>query len=250
MKSGITLALALGATIAAGILAATGILHSPGPASPGPLALAPPEPAVVAQAPGPSTPGHSVAVSPSAVSATPARCRLETRYLLNPDGTTTSVYSCPNEARARRHAYEDYSTQALESLAYADARAAEVLGMRLRHSDETRALSLTLRAAALAGGDPAPILAFSNAYPRPSAIDGVPVRRTVHTKFVLSAVAELLGAERNNLPYWEARIRQVSSDPDREIGLLMEQARRIIAEMREIELELAGSSSFGGQSDA
>jgi hypothetical protein len=180
----------------------------------------------------------------------PPGCVLEARYLLNADGTTTTVYACPDLEPAHEHPYASYSTEALASLAYADGKAAETLGMRLRESDEQAALSLILRASALTGGNPSPILTYSNAYPQPTAIDGVPVRKTVRTKFVLSAVAEMLGADRNNLPHWENEIRRVSMDPDREIEQLMERARELIDEMRRIELDVTGTSTFGGQSDA
>lgn len=193
-----------------------------------------------------------IETSPGSVAAPAAApgCTIETQYLLNADGTATTVYTCPDPEPAPEHPYIGYTTEALEELAYADGKAAEILGMRLREADEAAALSLILRASALTGGDPAPILAYSNAYPQPTAIDGVPVRKTVHAKFILSAVAEMLGAERNNLPHWENQIRQVSSDPDREIELLIQRARQLLDEMRRIELDVTGSSTFGGPSDA
>ncbi|MDX1498748.1 MAG: hypothetical protein R3176_02550 [Woeseiaceae bacterium] len=194
--------------------------------------------------------GDPVASAPVVASGAPAAapaCVVEPRYLSRDDGTTVTVYACVGDDPPPAHAYETYPNAALESLAWGDARAAEVLGMRLRHEDEARALSLVLRAAALAGGDPAPLLRLSNAWPAPTAIDGVPVRRTVHTKFVLSAVADLLGAEHNNLPYWKATIRSVSTDPEREIELLLERAAEIVGEMQQIELEVTGRSTFGGQ---
>lgn len=247
MKSVSPLALAVSATSAATVLAAIILGHGPAAGSSATHTAQPP---AAAPPSGPQTPGEPGTGNGTAAAVTPAGCTPETRYLLNEDGTVTPVYSCPGPAPGLRHAYESYPTAALESLAYADARAAEILGMRLRDSDRTKALGLTIRAAALSGGDPAPILAFSNAYPEPTAIDDVPVRRTVHTKFILSAVADLLGAEHNNLAYWEAQIRQLSTDPEREIELLQRQARRIVEEMRRIEVELTGSSAIGGQSDA
>ncbi len=177
-------------------------------------------------------------------------CTIVTRYLPNEDGTVTDVLSCAPVAPVAEHPYESYSNEALESLAYADAKAAEILGMRLRERDEAAALSLILRASALSGGDVRPIVGYSNAYPHPAAIDGRPVRKTVRVKFVLSTVAELLGAESNNLDHWEQQIRRASTEPDQEIALLYERARRIVAEMQRIELEVTGSSTFGGQSDA
>jgi hypothetical protein len=173
-------------------------------------------------------------------------CELTTHYLPVGDGTTAEVYTCEGGRAAEPHPYESYSNAALESLAYSDAQAAEVLGMRLRESDERAAMSLVFRSAALSGGDAEPIVKYSNAYPRPTAVDGVPDRRTVHVKYVLSAVTQLLGDDRHSLPYYTATIRDHSADPDREIAMLDERARQIVEEMRQIELDVTGSSATGG----
>jgi hypothetical protein len=122
--------------------------------------------------------------------------------------------------------------------------------MRLRDEDEEAAMSLIFRASALSGGNAGPILAFSNAYPHPSSIDDVPVRKTVHKKFVMSAVADMLGAPVTGLDFWEDRIREWSSDPEKEIAMLHTQARKIVDEMRQIQLDITGSSNIGGQDDA
>lgn len=177
---------------------------------------------------------------------TAAGCALTTHYLPVGDGTTVEVYSCEGGPAAEAHPYEAYSNAALESLAYADAKAAEILGMRLRDSDERAAMSLVLRSAALSGGDAGPIVRYSNAYPRPTAVDGEPDRKTVHVKYVLSAVTQLLGDDRHSLPYYTAIIREHSADPDREIAMLDARARQIVNEMRQIELDVTGSSATGG----
>ena len=177
-------------------------------------------------------------------------CTVVSRYLLREDGSTTELYTCEPVSPGAKRPYESYSNEALASLAYSDAKAAEILGMRLRDADEEAAMSLTFRASALSGGNADSILAFSNAYPHPSSINNVPVLKTIHKKFVMSAVAEMLGAPVNNLDYWEDRIRDVSSDSDREIARLQAQARKIVDEMRQIQLNVFGSSNIGGQDDA
>ncbi|MDH4125642.1 MAG: hypothetical protein OEW64_02040 [Gammaproteobacteria bacterium] len=177
-------------------------------------------------------------------------CTPVTQYLAAGDGTAVELLSCEPTDPAEQHPYESYASAALESLAYADAKAAEILGMRLRKSDQARAVSLILRSSALSGGDITPILRFSQAYPEPSAIDGVPVRKTIHTKYVLSAVADLLGSDTQYAVPWENEIRRYSSDPDKELAMLQARARQIVAEMRQIELDVTGSSTTGGQGDA
>lgn len=179
-----------------------------------------------------------------------AGCEFVTHYLPAGDGTTVEAYSCEPVDPAAPHPYKSYSNKALESLAYSDARAAEILGMRLRETDEVRALSLTMRASALSGGDVMPIIAFNNAYPHPDEVNGVPVQQSVHVKFVLAAVIELLGAGDGYVAPWEALVREASPRAEREIEMLHERAREIVEEMRKIQLDVTGTSTIGGPSDA
>ncbi len=106
-------------------------------------------------------------------------------------------------------AYEDYSTEALESLAYGDADAASTLAFRLRHSDYPRALRLALRSAALGDGD----------------------------------VSTLISAT------YEQSIRQLSDDPDAVLDQLDVVVERLLEEARQIELEVTGNSTIGGEDD-
>lgn len=249
MRSGVIIALTLSATLTGAYLVT--MLHEDPLQSTSPAADTGPLPveAPTAEPGEPAAPTAAVD-APAGAAAVPGDCTPQTRYVANEDGTTTPLIACESDAAEVRHEYETYPTDALSALAWSDATAAEVLGMRLRESDEAAALSLTLRAAALGGGNPEPILRFSNAYPGPTSIDGELVRKTVHTKYVLGAVAEMLGAGPNTLPYWEAQIRQVSTDPERELDLLRQRAEQLLREMQEIELEVTGESTFGGQNDA
>jgi hypothetical protein len=173
-------------------------------------------------------------------------CDIISHYLPNGDGTATEVLSCERAEPAPGNPYDAYPSEALESLAYADAEAAAVLSRRWRESDTAAAMSMAVRAAALAGGDAEPIVAFANAYPEPTAVDEVPVRRTVHVKYVLGTVTKLLGDERHSTPYFEALIRRYSQEPDREIALLQQRAQQLLEEMRQIQLDVTGTSTIGG----
>lgn len=183
-----------------------------------------------------------------ATGAAPARrsCDIVTHYLPDGEGTATAAYSCELRDPAPPQPYESYPTAALESLAYADPEAAAVLSLRWRRSDTAAAMSMALRAAALSGGDAGPVVAFSNAYPAPTAIDDVPVRQTVHVKYVLGTVTKLLGDERHSVPYFEALIRKHSSEPDREIALLQRRANALLDEMRQVQLGVTGATTIGG----
>lgn len=177
-------------------------------------------------------------------------CEIVTRYIANGDGTVRELISCERLNPKQKHPYESYSNEALEALAYADAKAAEVLGIRLRDRDLAKSMSLMIRASALQGGDSKPLVQFFNSYPHAHEIDGVPVAKTIRTKFVLSAVVDLLSADTFYAGPWEDKVRRYSSDPESEIAQLYQQAIQIIEEMRQIELEVTGSSTIGGQGDA
>lgn len=239
--------IALGAAL---VLGAAYLFHEPHerpaehePSAPAPVAEALPD------RPAPDT-GAPAEATPTAAAAAAPDCTVVQTFVANPDGTATPLYTCEPVEPEPPHPYSGYSTEALASLAYADADAARILGMRLRHDDETAALSLIVRAAALSGGDPAPLLEYANAYPQPSAINGWPVRKTVHVQFVLGSVADMLEAGSSNAAYWEALIREESADADRELELLRQQARTIVEEMRRIQRDLTGTTDFGGPDDA
>jgi hypothetical protein len=176
----------------------------------------------------------------------PGGCTIITRYLPNDDGTVTETYSCEPNSYQAEHAYESYSNEALVSLAYSEAKAAEVLSIRLRDTDEESAMSLAFRASALAGGNTYPIFLYSQSYPHPGAINDVPIKKTYRDKYVMSAVALMLGNDRTGLSTWEARIREFSDDPERELALLDERAHQILDEMRQIQLDVTGESTIGG----
>ena len=49
---------------------------------------------------------------------------------------------------------------------------------------------------------------------------------------------------------WESIIRERSANPERELSLLQARAREIVDEMRQIQVDVTGSSTIGGQGDA
>ena len=177
-------------------------------------------------------------------------CTVVRRYLSSSGGVSVATVSCEPSARGTIHPYEHYPDGALESLAYADAHAAQVLGMRLIEKDPAASLSLIARSAALAGGDPAPIRRFYNAYPHPVSIDGIPQPDAVRVKFVLAEVAALLDGDASMADEWAVIIRAHSRDPDRELAQLQARAWAIVDAMRQIQLDVLGISTIGGQGDA
>lgn len=199
--------------------------------------------------------GHGAGEAPASEQGQPREndssdCSIRTVYLQNANGTVTTMYRCDRAVPVPAHPYAAYPDDTLASLAWGDAEAARVLGMRLRERDEAAALSLVIRAAALAGGDPAPILEYASAYPHPTEADGWPVQDTVRARYVLAAVAELLEPGSGGLAHWDREIRSASRDPARELAMLDARARQIVDAMRQISVEVTGDAGFGGRGDA
>ena len=213
-----------------------------------PQAEAPPAPALSPAAPvaAADSPGAGAASDPAPPETD---CTITRRYLPAPDGTAIETIACDPLSVAEPHPYTHYTNAALESLAYADADAARILGMRLIEKDRAASLSLVIRAAALAGGDPAPLQLYSNAYPDPEAVDGVPQPSVVRLKYVLASVVALLNEDRTAKNAWEPVIRAHARDPDGELARLQAQALDIVAEMRQIQVEVEGQATIGGPGD-
>ena len=197
----------------------------------------------------------NIPADPSPGPNTRPGCTIVRHYLTQPDGTVVEALSCEHDIPPTPHPYVSYPRAALASLAYADATAAEILGMRLIEEDAAESLSLLIRAAALSGGDPAPIRRYASAYPHPVFIDGVPQPQTIRIKYVLASVEALLQLDasmpntgRQNR--WAAVIREYSEDPERELAQLQTRAQDIVAEMRQIQLDVSGLSTIGGAGDA
>ncbi|MGI9271246.1 MAG: hypothetical protein ACR2QT_05685, partial [Woeseiaceae bacterium] len=94
---------------------------------------------------------------PSAIVASPpvefetsqdGGCEIVTRYIAKGDGTVLELLDCVRTNPKEQHPYKSYSSDALESLAYSDAKAAEVLGVRLRDKDLAKSMSLMIRSSA------------------------------------------------------------------------------------------------------
>lgn len=176
-------------------------------------------------------------------------CTLTVHYLPAGDGTVIEAYSCEPDTAPAPGELDTYTNETLLSLSYSNARAAETLGMRLREDDPELALSLIIRASALTGGDVRPIQLYSNSFPTASSVNGQPVAETIRIKYVLSAVAELLGAQDNNLKYWDQRVRAMSANADQAVAEFDRQAITIVDQMQAIEREVKGESAIRGGSD-
>ncbi len=152
-------------------------------------------------------------------------------------------YSC------NRSAYENYSTEALESLAYGDAEAASILAYRLRHTDYPRALRLAVRAAALSGGDVSTLI--SATYWRSLRDEnGEPSLSGFAQAYVLHSLIEKVRHSDYRMPgMYEVNIRHISDKPDEMLDELDDIVDRLLDDARRIETDVVGSSTIGGDDD-
>ena len=170
-------------------------------------------------------------------------------YFTNAAGEVSMTWRCLKPAQQKTHPYNDYTNATLATLVYSDADAAEILGMRLRERNEEKAMQLAIRASALSGGETQSIKNYVNAYPAPTFTNGVPNPRTIHTKYVLSAVVDLLGDPESGVAAWERLVRENSPTPERTVTYLNGKATQIVDEMRRIEHDVAGQSTIAGDDD-
>ncbi len=146
-------------------------------------------------------------------------------------------------------AYEDYSTEALESLAYGDADAASVLAHRLRHSDYPRALRLALRSVALSGGDVSTVVSATLWRPLQDE-NGEPSGAGFAQAYVLHSLIKRIRNSTTNIPVsFELNIRKLSDDPDALLDDLDDVVEQLLEDVRQIELEVTGGSTIGGDDD-
>jgi hypothetical protein len=152
-------------------------------------------------------------------------------------------YSCNPSA------YENYSTEALESLAYGDTEAASVLAYRLRHSDYPRALRLAVRTAALSGGDVGTLI--SATYWRSLRDeDGDPSLSGFAQAYVLHSLIEKIRNSGYRMPgMYEVNIRRISDEPDKMLDELDAVVGRLLDDARQIESGVTGNSTIGGDDD-
>ncbi len=146
-------------------------------------------------------------------------------------------------------AYEDYSIEALESLAYGDADAASVLAHRLRHSDYPRALRLALRSVALSGGDVSTVVS-ATLWRSLQDENGEPSVAGFAQAYVLHSLIRRIRNSTTNIPVsFELNIRKLSDDPDALLDDLDDVVERLLEDVRQIELEVTGGSTIGGNDD-
>ena len=205
-----------------------------------------PEPTAAPEYSAAATDAKPGLVAPGAILSIPGSIR----------NTCKSGYSIERDSEGRFEgfscnpsAYEDYSTEALESLAYGDADAASTLAHRLRHSDYPRALRLALRSVALSGGDVTTLVSATLWRPLQDE-NGEPSAAGFAQAYVLHSLIKKIRNSTTNVPVrFELNIRRLSDDPDTVLDQLDVVVERLLDDVRQIELEVTGNSTIGGDDD-
>ena len=172
-----------------------------------------------------------------------ALCRFGSERVLNTETGT-------HEWRCMRSAYWDFTTATLEGLVYSDPEAARVLAHRIKDTNYSRALLLASRSTALSGGDVTPLLQARRWRPTHQQ-NGDPDLSGMGQAYVLSELADQIQSNsRSRSARYATTIMQNSADPDAAMQYLNEVVERMLFEIQQIEIDVTGQSTIGGDDDA
>lgn len=168
------------------------------------------------------------------------------------NGVTTELDASGNVAGwlCNPSSYEDYSTEALEILAYGDAEAATVLAYRLRQTDYPRAIQMAQRSVALSGGETRALLAATNWRPLVHQNGDADLSGYGQAYVLHRLIERLKDSSYRAPPTYEKRIRQLTDEPDLVFKKLDAVVDHMYDEIRRIELDITGESTIGGDDDA
>lgn len=158
-------------------------------------------------------------------------------------GEPVDAIACDRESDAA-HPYESWSESVLAGMAYADAKAAEVLGLRhIQAEDPNRealGLMLLYRSVALSGDTSAIHRAIGKRY-AVVATDGRPEVHNLKQLLVFGIVTTSLGDKGINTQSLESRLAEADI-PTTEILQLKADARKILDELVNIERDVTGNT--------
>ena len=133
-------------------------------------------------------------------------------------GQLVDGVTCHRTRITPMHPYEELPLDELEELAYNDQLAAAYLGQRTE--DRNERLIWMLRASAISGGKPGPIILVAEKLHRAKTLwvtrngKGVeePQVKSMIVRIALEKVAETLGDPRANVERWQAALSEITSD--------------------------------------
>lgn len=174
-------------------------------------------------------------------------CDVEVHYIPDPEsGEMHEAMACIPRNPKAPHPYQSWSEEVLAGLAYGDAKAAEILGLRHIHSadpaQEQLGLSLLYRAVALSGDPSAFRQAVGIRYAHVS-INGEAQIKNLKQLMVFNVMGEALGDERFDSSIVEQELRSADT-PDEEILRLRTASRDLLSDMADLQTEITGSTSI------
>ena len=170
-------------------------------------------------------------------------CQFGFRQDYNADGSRGD-YHC------LKSAYWDYTIETLEQMVYADAEAARVLAHRLKDTDYPRALRLALRSAALSGGDVTAIMEARFWRPLNHKNGDADISGVAQAYLLASLAHQIRFGEYGRSTPLGSRLWTLSDEPDEMMQQLDELVHRLYDDVRQIELDVTGQSTIGGDGDA
>lgn len=175
-------------------------------------------------------------------------CEVEVHYI--PDAETGELHetmSCTPTDEQEEHPYASWSEETLAELAYGDAKAAEILGLRhIRSNDpeqETLGLSLIYRSVALSG-DPSVFRSAIGTRYATVSVNGKPQIKNLKQLLVFNVMGEMLGDPRFNSLIVERQLKSADIS-EQEIARLRIGSRGLLKEMADLQSEITGSVSIG-----
>ncbi len=233
-------------------------LHSADREPSPPDAAGPPEPAAQPAPPEPEEPvsGRVAPDTPPTTlvdpagrvnEASPARCNWENIFFTNPlTGEPEEARHCVPAYPPEPDPYESFSSETLASMAYGDAHAAEVLGLRLLNTDdpaqEAISLSLLYRAAALSGSLEPLRKAIGKRYAYTRINDELQIAN-LKQLLVFGTIGQTLNDDRFHPEFVEALLIEAGTDPAT-IDSLRARAAKLLKGMADIETNVTGNTTI------
>jgi hypothetical protein len=187
-------------------------------------------------------------VSPELANAAPSAppCQEVSEWVENPlTGELSPRHQCTPEAPAA-DPYQDLDEATLAGMAYGDARAAAVLGLRKIRSHDTveedLGLSLIYRSAALSGDLEVFRRAIGLRYAYLS-VNGRPQVEGMKQLLIFNRMGRALGDDRFDPEPVRSELTRIGLSAE-EIGLLESRSRTILGRMAALQTELTGRTDF------
>jgi len=174
-------------------------------------------------------------------------CTVEIRHIVDPETSDIrQAYACTPDSSPEIDPYTTYPEETLAGMAYGDAHAAEVLGLRKLVStdpaQEAEGLKLLLRSVALSNDTRGIGLAVNTRYSHISSEDRVELNN-VRQLLVLGHIANLIKPGSMSTHHYTRLLIENGVDVE-EIEQLGQQSNSILSELAGIQTEITGNTNI------